>query len=702
MKIRFFPTLRNYHKIYLKQDIISGLVTAAMSVPVYMGYAQIAGLPAVYGLYGAVIPLLFFVLFSTSESFVFGVDAAPAALMGAALGGFGIVSGSSDAMRIIPVVTFFVGLWLLLFFVLKAGNVVKYISAPVMGGFITGICFTIILMQLPRLIGADAGVGEFFELIPHLADAFGSISFPSLFIGCFSLAVLFVFRFFCPKFPIAIVLMLIGGICCACLPAEELGIKTIGTVSGGLPDFVFPALGEVPFRKIFILSLSIAVVIMAESLLAENNFAVKNGYKIDKNQEILALSLANISASLFGCCAINGSVSCTAMSEQYKGKSQLVTLVESIMVLLALLFATNFIAFLPVPVLTAIVISALIGASEFSLAVKLFKSSKKEFLIFLGAFFGVLVFGTINGVIIGVILSFVEMIYRSSRPVTCFLGIQPGHRHFRDLNEGPNIHSVEGVIIYRFTGMLFFANAEILKDEIEAALNDDITGVIIDAGAVSGIDVTAADILAELYGSLKKRNIRLYITEHVSDINKQLKNLGLEFLIEEGAVRRTIHIALKDMGINRPYPLVGAENKLVSKSRKRIDNKIMEYSWAFGEDAEKIIEKQIHNQIELVGKTGDIDSLMKNGWNYIGELDEDEWLEHLEEHIKEIVRVSGKDEETLAKMIEHQRKAVSERLLDRHPDLYGKYNERRAVLDRHLKEINPEVFKVIEKIREEG
>ena len=195
----------------------------------------------------------------------------------------------------------------------------------------------------------------------------------------------------------------------------------------------------ISIREAVTISLSVAVVIMAETLLAENNFAQKNGYRINDNQEILAFSMGNFLAAFTGCCPINGSVSRTAMGEQYQAKTQLTGIIAGLSMIIVLVCATGFIGYLPVPVLTAIVISALLGATEFDLAARLFKVSRTECLIFFGAFFGVLLLGTINGVLIGILLSFTEMIIRTAKPARCFLGIQPGHKHFRDLKESSQI-----------------------------------------------------------------------------------------------------------------------------------------------------------------------------------------------------------------------------------------------------------------------
>lgn len=699
-KLHLFPTLRNYKKENLGKDILAGLIIMAVSIPISMGYAQIAGLPAVYGLYGSVLPILFFAVFSTSPQFIFGVDAAPAALVGSALLSMGIESGSEEAMRAVPVLTLFVALWLFAFSYMKAGKLVNYISAPVMGGFITGICTTIILMQIPKLFGGSAGVGEFFELAVHIGESLEKLNLPSLFLGLFALFILLLSKKLIPKFPMAVLLMAAGACMTKFLPLKKWGVVTLSAVDPGLMPFALPDISVIPVREAVTISLSVAIVIMAETLLAENSFAQKNGYRINDNQEIFAFAMGNLIAALTGCCPINGSVSRTAMGEQYQARTQLTGIVAGISMLVLLLGGTGFIGYLPVPILTAIVISALLGATEFDLAIHLWKISRTECMIFVGAFIGVLFLGTINGVLIGILLSFAEVIIRTAKPARCFLGIQPGHRHFRDLKESSQIHAVSGVLIYRFSSNLFFANIQVLRQDIEDHVTQETKAVILDASGIGSIDITAADGLDILCKSLQKQNIRFYITEHIAGLNEQLRKLGLGYLIEEGHVRRTIHIALKDMGIGRPYPLEGGvDNTERSASRKRADNRVQEFVWAFGQDAESVIEKQIEKQIEQLKETGDVEALLHGRWAHMEELDEDEWLEHLEEHLKEIVNISGKDEQTLAEKIEAHRKEVHDRIAQEHPELAQKFRERRHILDAHLKERRPEVYELITTLR---
>lgn len=701
MKIKLLHTLKNYDRKNLIKDIIAGIIIMAVSIPISMGYAQIAGLPAVYGIYGSVFPILAFALFSTSPQFIFGVDAAPAALVGSALLSLNIELGSDEAIAAVPVMTFFVAVWLLAFYFMKAGKLVNYISAPVMGGFITGICTTIILMQIPKIMGGTSGTGEFFELAEHTFETGKHINIPSVIMGVIALVILLVSKKLIPKFPMAVVLMFAGTIITLNMPIRDWGINTLSAVEPGLPKWSIPDFSIISIQQTITISLSVAVVIMAETLLAENSFAQKNNYRINDNQEILAFSVGNFMAAFTGCCPINGSVSRTAMGEQYQAKTQLTGIVAGLSMIVLLICGTGFIGYLPIPILTAIVISALLGATEFDLAARLWKLSRTEFLIFVGAFLGVLLLGTINGVLIGIILSFTEMIIRTSKPSRCFLGIQPGHRHFRDLKEGNQIHAIEGVIIYRFSSNLFFANVGVLQRDIEDSIKPDTKAVILDASGIGSIDITAADRLAMLYKSLKEKGIRFYMTEHIAKVNEQIRTLGLGYMIEEGRVRRTIHIALKDMGIARPYPLEGGiENEERSASRKRADNKVQEFVWAFGAESEEQIEKQIVLQIQQLKKTGDMEKLFHGSWSHMDAFDEDEWLEHLEEHLKEIVNISGKDEKSIATRFEEHRKEIHERIKNEHPEMAERFKERRHILDAHLRQRHPEVFNLIEHLRE--
>lgn len=671
--MKLLSTLKNYDKANLPHDFLAGIIIAAVSIPISMGYAQIAGLPPEYGLYGSLLPILCFAIFSTSPQMIFGVDATPAALVGAAILGMNVVAGSQEAQAIIPVITFFTALWLLLFAFLKAGKLIRYISEPVMGGFLSGIAVTIIMMQLPKLFGGEAGTGEFFELYVHLYSLMPKTNLPSLALGVGSLAIILLGKKMNPKLPMAVFVMVVGALAQMFFHLNQYGIALLPAVPSGLPHLSMVRFDTISnFSPVLGQSLTIALVIMAESLLSSNNFATKNGDVLNDNQEILAYSLGNFCAAFTGCCPTNGSVSRMVMGEQFGGRSQLMGIVAGLSMAAVLLFGTNFIAFLPVPVLTAIVISALLGVIEFDLAKTLYRCDKKEFRIFMGAFIGVLALGTIYGVIIGVILSFASLLQEAADPQREFMGIVPGHKHFYSLLRNPNARAVEGVVIYRFSSNLFFANIEVFEREIKAAIQEDTKVVVADAGGISSIDLTSAKHISQLYHQLKDQSIAFYMTEHIGLLNDQFRAYGYRDLLEAGMVRRATANALADAGYQRPYTLVGGEFDLPDLphlDEKRIKN---EFKWVYGDEAEAEMEKHTEKLMAQVPSEADADQPLKEAlqdsdhWSNLSTVDEQELLTQLEFNISEL----GEDGEAHPSSQEGPLSPTPETTADKMPRLH--------------------------------
>ena len=706
------------------KDIFTGIIIALVSIPISMGYAQVSGLPAVYGLYGSIFPILIFGLFSTSRQFIFGVDAAPAALVGAFLASIGIESGSAEAVRLVPVISFFVGVWLVVMSLLKAGKVVTYISTPVMGGFISGISTTIIFMQIPKILGGTSGRGEILELCSHIVKTCReSFNITSLLLGSISLAVLLCMKKLVPKLPMSVFVMIGGAILGYTGFAEKHGVARLENIERGLPAWKLPHFEADMLTEVLTTSFTIAVVIMAETLLASSSYASKNGYKLSNDREIMVYGLGNLAASFTGCCPVNGSVSRSAMGEQYGGKSQLMSIAASASMMGILLFATGFIQYLPVPVLTAIVISALLGAVEFHLIKRLFRQDKRELFIFFGALFGVLVFGTVYGVMIGVILSFVSVIINTANPKRSFLGVIEGHEGFHSLERNTYAKPLKGVVLYRFAGNLYFANINIFISDIESALKDDTRCVIVDSGAVCNIDITAADKISELKKSLDDKGIKLYFASHIGSLNDRFRSLGLETMVEEGHCRRTIQAALLDAGFSAPYECDDVEavkaKALPVKSFERL-----EFEWAFGADADEEMEKYAKKLLENIDSEKNSDEQLDEiinadeNWKGIGEMDQEELLVHIQAHLKELSEKLSISEEKIEEAIELRKLRIAGRLSGRDPKalkvlrehnmrfetalkkndigLYEKLlAHRREALD-HLRKTNPEYSSLID------
>ena len=653
--------LKKLNKNTVANDIISGIIIALVSIPISMGYAQIAGLPPQYGLYGSVIPVLLFAVFSSSPQYIFGIDAAPAALVGGTLAGLGIVGGSKEAMAQVPIIAFFTGIWLLVFYLINFGKLTRFVSEPVMGGFITGICSTIILMQTPKLFGGQAGTGELRELLPHILQEFkSSFNMTSLIIAALCIFVIQVFRKVSPKIPASVAVMLIAAVAqyftnfCG-----RLGINTLPEVSRGLGNFSLPDFSLDYCYTGIISGFTIAVVIAAETLLAEHNFAAKNDYKIDDNSELLAFSVCNITSAFIGVCPVNGSVSRTSMNDQFGGKSQLTSIVAAAVMAVILLFGTGFISYLPVPVLTSIVVCALWSGTEFSLAGKLRKSSRKEYLIFLAAFAGVLFFGTIYGVVIGVILSFVNVIIRESDPPTSFLGVIPGRNHFYDLDTYAKARPIKNVIIYRFSGNLFFANIKGFIDNIENSVREDTKYIIVDASGIGSLDSTAAGELGLLYKKLQKKGIQLFLVEHISKVNEEMRTYGIGFIIESGGVRKTITDALAAVGYNRPYLLCDSAEDIHVSDETAI---LQEFEWAFGSDAPHYIdlytEKILRKAKAIDPKDSHADEKYAHLWDGISPISDYILLDFMESKIIDLSKKYEISEDKINRVIENHRKEL--------------------------------------------
>lgn len=546
-----FCTLRGYSWRYLPKDIFVGIIIAAVSIPIAMGYAEVSGLPPVYGLYGSVLPIIVFAAVTRSRQFILGVDATPAALAGATIASFGIVGGTPEAMAFVPMMALFTCLWLLLFYFLKAGRIVNFISSPVMGGFISGIGVEIILMQIPKLMGGKAEAGEAPELIGHILETAREINPVSLLLGVCSLVIILAVTRFIPKFPMPICVMAAGAGLTAVLHLEQYDVALLSHVDPGFPGIILPDFANVEITHVVGKSLMVAAVVMAETLLAENEFALKNGYKINENREILACALANGAAALTGSCPVNGSISRTSMNDQYGGHTQLVSVVAGIVMLGLLFTGTGFIEYLPVPVLTAIVICALMKVVEVHLALRLWKVRKRDFWIFVAAMLGVLFLGTVYGVVIGMLLSFIvvitEVIVEVTNPPRAFLGKIPEKEGLYNLQEREEAEPIDQMVVYQFGERLFFANIKIFQQDIENSIKEDTKAVIVDGGAISSIDLTAADRLEILADNLEKQGIHFYLTEVPKHLEEQLAFLGEGTLIRDEKVLPTVEEAVLEV-----------------------------------------------------------------------------------------------------------------------------------------------------------
>ncbi len=697
---------KEYKLEYLKKDIPAGIIVALVSIPISMGYAQVSGLPVVYGLYGSLLPILIFGFITSSPQFVFGIDAAPSALVGGLIATIGVAAGSGEAVRIVPVITMVTAVWLLLFYFLKAGRFTNLISTPVMGGFISGIGFTIITMQVPKLFGGDVTEGEFIPLLINIFYQIfkGNFGFVSLLLG---LTTIVIIRFMAkryPRIPMSVVMMFAGALLSAMVPLADYGVALLPSVAAGLPRLALPdftaAYGNM--RHIILSSFTIAVVIVAETLLATSNYAMKNNYKIKPGRELLAYTLGNVASALTGCGPVSGSVSRTSIAAQFGSRSQVMSIFACGSMALMLLFGTDFIAYLPVPVLTGIVISALMSILEFDLAKQLKMADRSEWMIFYAAFFGVLLCGTIYGVLIGMMLSFVAVAVRAVVPPKAYMGCIQGKDGFYALKRNRNARPIKNTVIYRFSGTLFFANVGKFQEDIENAAGAGVHQIIVDARGIGNIDITAAERLEMISEGLKARGIRFYITEHTGAVNDRLVKFGKGRLIEEGIVKRHIEDALEEAGLVRPYPLEPFDDDDGMPEVHIVDDRLAEFEWAFGENADKRMKdfaRKLAGEMASSGRydpsrIGNAKEILAMGhWDV---MDEEDLLDYIEMELA-LISDSGDNElDEIKEQIEDRRDAIITELMDKNQGACEMINERRRRNEEEFCRKHPEIYAEIE------
>lgn len=474
-----------------------------------------------------------------------------------------------------------------------------------------------------------------------------------------------------------------------------------------LPDILVLAEITPHFGTVIMESLSIAAVIMAQSLLATGNYASRHGDKLDNNKELLAYAGMNFAGAFVGCCPINGSVSRSKISENCGARSQLMSISAAVFMAVILLFFTPVLQYLPVPVLTAIVITALMGIIDTKLFARLWKENRGECFIFLASMVAVLLFGTVNGVIVGILLSFWEVAARATAPPTTFLGRIPGHSGFHSLERNSHARPIKNTVIYRFSGNLFFANIDKFEKDIERAIKEDTHIVVVDARGIGSVDITAIDRLLVFHKKLQARGIKFYLTEHASSLNDAIRTMGGESLINEGVVRITITLALRDAGLTKPYELDGdltdlAEDCLESEER------LAEFEWVFGDQAEEHLKLLAeHTADDIVkgfanGIPEHIAVLEDHGattdWGMLGLFDEHEFWDFLELRLEDMCEagtISALERDRIKERVEMRRSQGIRRLVEINPKAVAVLHSHKLKIIEHIHKKDPELYRYL-------
>ena len=509
---RFLPgltTLRTYKASFLPHDLAAGVTLGAVLVPVGLAYGELAGLPMA-GLYGSMLPLVAYALFGSSRQVVVGPDSAMAAIVAVAVAPLAV--GDPARLGVLcAALGVMVGALCLIGGVLRLGFVANFLSKPVIVGFMHGIAVVIVVSQLPKVLGirseGETTLEQFASLLPRLGDT----KLVALAIGAASFAVILLCRRFAPRVP-GPVLALVGSLLAVIqLGLDRYGVAVVGRIPTGLPGISLPGLTLADFDVLLPVALAAALLSFSDTMVAGRAFAARNRYRIDANQELLGLGVANLVSGLSQGLPISASDSRTAVAEAAGSRTQVTSVVAAIMVAAVMLWLTELLYYLPGAALGGILMASAWGLCDFGEFARLWRFRGISLAGALVTLAGVVALGVMEGILIGVAFSIVLLLRALAFPPDAVLGRTPGGG-WHDPAYRPEAVPAPGLVVYRFSAPLFFANCNRFRERIEAlvaAAGQPVRAVIVDGSAIHDVDPMACDMLVELDGELSERGVRL-------------------------------------------------------------------------------------------------------------------------------------------------------------------------------------------------
>jgi SulP family sulfate permease len=528
-----FASLRGYRREWLTKDVIAGLTVWAVLVPESLAYATIAGVSPVIGLYAAPAALILYAAFGSSRHLVTGPMAATAALSAAAVAD--LAADDADFLVFTVILALVTGAFALIAGLLRLGFLANFISEPVLKGFIIGLALTIIVGQLPKLFGIEGGEGNFFEKLWAWLTNLGDTHLPTLIVGLISLAIVMLCREYVPRLPGPLIAVVFGILVVGLLGLDEQGVDIVGDIESGLPTLGLPDATIDHYLAIAASALGVMLVGFAEGLGAAKTYATRHHYEIDANRELIGLGAANLGSGLSGGMVVNGSLSKTAVNGSAGAQSQISSVVVAVLTVITLLFLTGLFSDLPEATLAAIVIAAIIELVDIESLRELYRSyserlgriygfaARPDFIAAMAALLGVLFFDTLPGLFIGIIVSILLILYRSSRPHIAPLGLQPGTEVYVDAERNRHAATTPGVEVARVESGMFFANADFIRTHIRAlASRPGTRAVVIDAETIPFVDVTSVKMLNELAETLDAEGVRLALAKDIGQVRDLL------------------------------------------------------------------------------------------------------------------------------------------------------------------------------------
>ena len=550
LSTRYLPllaSLRGYSRSRLRTDALAGVTVAALALPASMAYADIAGLPVTAGLYSLLLPLVVYALLGSAPWLVVGPESTIALLVAAGLGPLA-VAGTAEYSTLAAALALIVGAIYLAARLLRLGWIADYFSQAVLVGYITGVAILIVLGQLGKLVGLssehDNAVLAAGDIVAHLHKSNAS----TLALAVGSLVLLVVLRRFLPRFPAALLVVVLGIGASWVLDLAAHGVDIAGPVPAGLPDFAFPRIGGDELAQLVGVAGGIFLVGFSDSILTARSFAAQRGGRIDGDQELLAFSAANAAAGVTQGMPVGTTGSRTGVNISMGATSQVSGLVAAGFIFIVLVLLTEPIQYLPAATLAAIIVVGALRLIDPEQWRSLGHSDRAELVIALVTAVAVINLGVLVALVVAVVLSLLDVIRRIARPNDAVLGWSPAELRYADVRSGPDVAVTPGVVVYRFSDRLFFANVHFFKRRVWAAVDAAPTptrALVLDMAGVPGLDSSAAAGLRDVHHGLLARNVSLHVARATDPLEAAMDRLGLVELIGADHFHATVTTAVE-------------------------------------------------------------------------------------------------------------------------------------------------------------